>query len=208
MPAKLRIGILTGGGDVPGLNVAIKAAVLRALGHDVSMIGLRRGWMSILSVDPDDPTAAEKWTIPLEAETVRRIDRTGGTFLHTSRTNPSNVKPQDVPSWVRESDKTANPSGTVDCTKHALRVLEHLGLDALIPIGGDDTLSYGVHLHHKGVKVIGIPKTMDGDVPGAGGLGIRTMRYRAAMIGAQLQVSRRGSGGTSVICECRQPPMV
>jgi ATP-dependent phosphofructokinase / diphosphate-dependent phosphofructokinase len=166
MAAKLRIGILTGGGDVPGLNVAIKAAVMRAQGLDIEIVGLRRGWMSVLSVDPDDPTSAGQWTMPLDAEGVRRADRTGGTFLHTSRTNPSSVRPSDVPAWVRDSDKTPNPSGTIDCTKHALRVLDHLGLEALIPIGGDDTLSFASRLHREGFRVVAIPKTMDNDVFG------------------------------------------
>ena len=166
MSARRRIGILTGGGDVPGLNVAIKATVTRAQGYDLDMVGLRRGWMSVLSIDPAAPTAADRWTIPLDTERVRRADRSGGTFLHTSRTNPSNVKPEDVPSWVRDSDKTINPSGTVDCTKHALRVLDHLGLEALIPIGGDDTLSFASRLHKEGFRVVAIPKTMDNDVFG------------------------------------------
>ncbi len=166
MAGTRRIGILTGGGDVPGLNVAIKAAVMRAQGHDVSLVGLRRGWMSMLSIDPDDPTSAGQWTMPLDVDRVRRIDRTGGTFLHTSRTNPSNVKPADVPSVVRDSEKVLNASGTVDCTKHALRVLDHLGLEALIPIGGDDTLSFASRLHKEGFRVVAIPKTMDNDVFG------------------------------------------
>ena len=163
MSAKRRIGILTGGGDVPGLNVAIKAVVSRAQGYGLEVVGLRRGWMSVLSVDPDDPTSADKWTIPLDIDGVRRIDRTGGTFLHTSRTNPSNVRPEDIPSSVKSSDQTPNASGTVDCTKHALRVLDHLGLEALIPIGGDDTLSFASRLHREGFRVVAIPKTMDND---------------------------------------------
>ena len=166
MPAKRRIGILTGGGDVPGLNVAIKAAVIRARGYDIDMIGLRRGWMSLLSIDPDDPASAAQWTLPLVDEAVRRIDRTGGTFLHTSRTNPSSVKVADVPAAVRESDRAITPSGMVDCTKHALRVLDHLGLEALIPIGGDDTLSFASRLNREGFRVVAIPKTMDNDVFG------------------------------------------
>jgi 6-phosphofructokinase len=166
MAAKRRIGILTGGGDVPGLNVAIKAAVMRAQGFDIEMVGLRRGWMSVLDIDPDDPASAAKWTVPLDVERVRRIDRTGGTFLHTSRTNPSAVKPADVPAYVHESDKTALPSGLVDCTQHALRVLDYLGLEALVPIGGDDTLSFASRLHREGFRVVAIPKTMDNDVFG------------------------------------------
>ncbi len=166
MTAQRRIGILTGGGDVPGLNVAIKAAVVRAQAYDIQIVGLRRGWMSMLNIDPDDPGAADKWTMPLDVETVRKIDRTGGTFLHTSRTNPSNVRPDDVPAWVRDEDRAINPSGTIDCTRHVLRVLDHLALFALIPIGGDDTLSFARRLHKEGVRVVAIPKTMDNDVFG------------------------------------------
>ena len=137
MPSKRRIGILTGGGDVPGLNVAIKAVVSRAQNHDIEVIGLRRGWASLLNLNPEDPSTLEKWTMPLSPERVRTIDRTGGTVLHTSRTNPSNVKPGDVPAHVRAEDQVLNDRGTVDTTRHSLRVLEWLGLEALIPIGGD-----------------------------------------------------------------------
>ncbi len=167
MATKRRIGILTGGGDVPGLNVAIKAVVGRAQRHDIEVIGLRRGWMSVLEMNPDDPATLDKWTLPLDMEHVRRIDRTGGTILHTSRTNPSNVKPDAVPAHVREADRAPNEKkGAIDCTRHTLRVLEALKLDALIPIGGDDTLSYASRLHQEGFQVVAIPKTMDNDVFG------------------------------------------
>ncbi len=161
-----RIGILTGGGDVPGLNVAIKGIVERAQAHDLELIGLRRGWMSLLAIDPNDPTTLDPWTMPLTTEGVRTIDRTGGTILHTSRTNPSNVKPDEVPAHVPASDRTPTAKGTIDCTRHALRVLAALQLDALIPIGGDDTLSYADRLHREGVRIVAIPKTMDNDVFG------------------------------------------
>jgi 6-phosphofructokinase 1 len=164
--AKRRIGILTGGGDVPGLNVAIKAVVNRSQNHDVEVLGIRRGWGGLLNINPDDPASLEKWTMPLSLERVRTIDRTGGTVLHTSRTNPSNVKPDDVPAFIRAEDKVANSKGAMDCTKHVLRVLAHLGLEALIPIGGDDTLSYGARLHQEGFQTVAIPKTMDNDVFG------------------------------------------
>jgi 6-phosphofructokinase 1 len=166
MTTKQRIGILTGGGDVPGLNVAIKAVVMRAQRHDIDVIGLRRGWMSVLDINPDDVTTAGNWTMPLTVERVRTIDRTGGTILHTSRTNPVNVKPSEVPAHVREADQAPNANGTVDCTRHVLRVLEALKLDAIIPIGGDDTLSYASRLHQEGFQVVAIPKTMDNDVFG------------------------------------------
>jgi 6-phosphofructokinase len=166
MAPKLKIAILTGGGDVPGLNVAIRAVVLRARENNIQVIGLRRGWMSVLRINPDDPDSIEKYSYTLSMDTVRKIDRTGGTFLHTSRTNPSNVKPADVPEHVRSEDRVNNAKGTVDCTKHALRVLEALGLEAIIPIGGDDTLSFASRLHQEGFRVVAIPKTMDNDVFG------------------------------------------
>jgi 6-phosphofructokinase len=165
MSAKRRIGILTGGGDVPGLNVAIKAVVARAKDHDIEVLGLRRGWMSVLSINPEE-TASGIWTVPLNLDVVRTIDRTGGTFLHTSRINPSNVKPEEVPDHVRAEDRSPNASGTVDCTRHALRVLDALALEAIIPIGGDDTLSFAVRLHREGFRTVAIPKTMDNDVFG------------------------------------------
>lgn len=166
MAAKRRIGILTGGGDVPGLNVAIKAVVGRAQANDIEVVGLRRGWQNLLNINPDDPATAAEWTMPLTLERVRTIDRTGGTILHTSRTNPGSVKPDEVPEHVRESERVANADGTVDCTQHALRVLEHLDLHAVISIGGDDTLSYASRLHQENFQVVAIPKTMDNDVFG------------------------------------------
>ncbi len=166
MAAKRRIGILTGGGDVPGLNVAIKAVVNRAIGHDIEVVGLRRGWWSTLGINPEDPKTIAELTMPLTAESVRKIDRTGGTILHTSRTNPSNTKPEDVPDFIAEEDRIVKENGRVDCTRHALKVLDALGIDALIPIGGDDTLSYAARLHQEGFQVVAIPKTMDNDVFG------------------------------------------
>ena len=166
MASKFKIGILTGGGDVPGLNVAIRAVVNRAQENNIEVIGLRRGWMSVLRINPDDPESISKYSCALTPETVRTIDRTGGTILHTSRTNPSNVKPADVPEHVRTKDRVSKPSGTIDCTKHTLRVLEVLGLEAIIPIGGDDTLSFASRLQKEGFRTVAIPKTMDNDVFG------------------------------------------
>jgi 6-phosphofructokinase len=166
MAPKFKIGILTGGGDVPGLNVAIRAVVMRAQENNIEVVGLRRGWMSVLRMNPEDPESVEKFSFTLTQEVVRKIDRTGGTFLHTSRTNPSNVKPADVPEHVRSEDRVATPKGTIDCTKHSLRVLEALGLEAIIPIGGDDTLSFASRLHQEGFRAVAIPKTMDNDVFG------------------------------------------
>ena len=161
-----RVGILTGGGDVPGLNVAIKAVTLRARNHDIEVIGLRRGWLSLLQFNPDDPASPDRWTMALPPDRVRTFDRTGGTILHTSRTNPSNVKPEDVPEWVRAEDRIVRADGRIDCTRHVLRVLDRLGIEALIPIGGDDTLSFASRLHQEEFNVVAIPKTMDNDVFG------------------------------------------
>jgi 6-phosphofructokinase len=161
-----RIGILTGGGDVPGRNVAIKAVTMRGRDHGIEVLGLRRGWASVLRIDPDDAASVAEWTLPLEAERVRTYDRSGGTALHTSRTNPSKVKPDEVPPSVRADERRQNDDGTIDCTAHAVRVIDALALDAIVPIGGEDTLSFADRLHHENVSVVAIPKTMDNDVFG------------------------------------------
>ena len=159
----MRIGVLTGGGDVPGLNAAIKAVVLRAAEHGHEVLGLRRGWAGLLYIDPDDPASVDAYTQPLDTAWVRTIDRFGGTVLHTSRTHPGKVKADAVPEFLESPAGTEPP---FDFTPHALGVLDALGIDVLIPIGGDDTLSYGLRLHEEGVPVIAIPKTMDNDVHG------------------------------------------
>ncbi len=164
--AARRIGILTGGGDVPGLNVAIKAIVNRAKDHDIEVIGLRRGWYGPLGINPDDPATVAELTEVLTPQRVRIIDRTGGTILHTSRTKPSNVKAEEVPEFIREEHRVVKEDGGVDCTGHVLHTLDFLGIEALIPIGGDDTLSYAARLSLEGFQVIAIPKTMDNDVFG------------------------------------------
>ncbi|MDQ4077054.1 MAG: ATP-dependent 6-phosphofructokinase [Chloroflexota bacterium] len=164
--ARRRIGILTGGGDVPGLNVAIKAVVNRSQDHDIDVIGLRRGWYGPVGVNPDDPATLEELTMPLNSRRVRTIDRTGGTILHSSRTNPSNMKADEVPEFVRKEDRLEKENGRVDITRHVLRNLDALGIEALIPIGGDDTLSYAARLHQEGFQTVAIPKTMDNDVFG------------------------------------------
>ncbi len=161
----MKIGILTGGGDVPGLNPCIKAVVNRVLDDGHTVLGIRRGWAGLLECQPDDPASVEANTIDLDSARVRTVDRTGGTFLHTSRTNPSKVKPERVPEFLAGEGVPGN--GEVqDFTPHVLQVIEKLGLDALIPIGGDDTLSYALRLHDEGVPVVAIPKTMDNDVFG------------------------------------------
>ncbi len=160
----MRIAVLTGGGDVPGLNPAIKAIVNRAIDNGYEVIGIRRGWRGLLAINPDDPEGMKEWVLPLERETVRRIDRTGGTFLHTSRTNPGKVKPGEIPEFLKEPGKKYED--IQDFTPHVLRVIDCLGINCLIPIGGDDTLSYGERLHKENIRVIAIPKTMDNDVYG------------------------------------------
>ena len=155
------IGILTGGGDVPGLNPAIRAVTVRALREGFRVLGIRRGWRGLIDIDRDSGNGAEH-VMNLTEEVVNKVGRTGGTFLHTSRTRPSHVPKTVVPDHLR--DRYADEVN--DLTDEVLTNLDHLGIDTLIPIGGDDTLSYGAHLHRKGVSVIAIPKTMDNDVPG------------------------------------------
>jgi ATP-dependent phosphofructokinase / diphosphate-dependent phosphofructokinase len=159
----VRIGILTGGGDVPGLNPCIKAVVNRVVDDGHEVVGIRRGWAALVQHDLDDPGSQSEWFQPLTSATVRTIDRTGGTFLHTSRTNPSRVRAGDVPPHLASE---ARGEGPFDFTAYALRVVEALGIDVLVPIGGDDTLSYALRMHEEGVPVIAIPKTMDNDVHG------------------------------------------
>jgi 6-phosphofructokinase len=160
--AKRTIAILTGGGDVPGLNPAIRAITLRALREGYRVLGIRRGWAGLVDLVPDRTVDQTPHVIPLFPEIVSRAARTGGTFLHTSRTLPSRLPRAAVPEHL-----TAQYGDELnDVTPAVLRNLEYLGIDVLLPIGGDDTLSYAVQLHREGVKVIGIPKTMDNDVPG------------------------------------------
>jgi len=162
-----RIGILTGGGDVPGLNPCIKAVVTRAIDQGHEVIGIRRGWGGLLNYNANDPTESNRWFMPLTKVNTRTIDRSGGTFLHTSRTNPGKVKPGDVPSFLRDPKRPAGRSDEkLDFTPHILKVLETLKINALVTIGGDDTLSYSVRLHAEGFPVTAIPKTMDNDVYG------------------------------------------
>jgi 6-phosphofructokinase 1 len=156
------IAILTGGGDVPGLNPAIRAITIRASREGYRVIGIRRGWAGLVELQPDDEEEADSHAQVLTESVVNRAARTGGTFLHTSRTRPSHLPRSAVPPHLRgKYDAEVN-----DVTPEVLRNLEHLGVDCLIPIGGDDTLSYAKRLHSEGVNVVAIPKTMDNDVPG------------------------------------------
>jgi ATP-dependent phosphofructokinase / diphosphate-dependent phosphofructokinase len=156
------IGILTGGGDVPGLNPAIRAVTIRALREGYQVIGIRRGWAGLIDVIREkDADNSNNFQI-LTEEVVNRAGRTGGTFLHTSRTNPAKVRPDRLPPFLQE--KYAGEIN--DLTEEVLKNIDFLGIDYLIPIGGDDTLSYGVRMYQEGIKVVAIPKTMDNDVPG------------------------------------------
>jgi len=159
----MRIGILTGGGDVPGLNPSIKSVVARVAHEGHEVVGIRRGWGGLLNANPADPESLAENFIDLTPATVRTVDRTGGTFLHTSRTNPAKVRRSEYPSFLGDPPEGDGP---FDVTDHILRVLELMRIDVLIPIGGDDTLSYGLRMHEEGVPVIAIPKTMDNDVHG------------------------------------------
>jgi 6-phosphofructokinase len=156
------IAILTGGGDVPGLNPAIRAVTLRALHEGHRVIGVRRGWAGLVDMIRDDKADNSQDFLILTEEIVDQSGRTGGTFLHTSRTNPSKIKATDVPAHLKDQYNASSN----DLTPEVLKNLDFLGVDYLIPIGGDDTLSYGVRLHHEGFRVVAIPKTMDNDVPG------------------------------------------
>jgi 6-phosphofructokinase 1 len=168
MAAK-RIGILTGGGDVPGLNSVIKSVVYRGSENGCEVIGIRRGWEGLTHVNLQDPASKARYILPLNRENTRTIDRTGGTYLHSSRTNPSKMgklpptlEGQTFPS--RQNTKKGVTSTVFDVTPAVLKNIEILGLDYLIAIGGDDTLSYAAELDRQGMKVVAVPKTMDNDV--------------------------------------------
>lgn len=156
------IAILTGGGDVPGLNPAIRAVTIRALREGYRVVGIRRGWAGLVDIVREKDADNSNNFQFLNEEIVNRAGRTGGTFLHTSRTNPSKMKAADVPEHLKGKYSAERN----DLTEEVLKNLDYLGVDYLIPIGGDDTLSYAVRLYQEGVKTIAIPKTMDNDVPG------------------------------------------
>lgn len=211
-----KIGILTGGGDVPGLNPCIKSVVNQAVDEGYEVVGLKRGWAGLLELNSADPDSINKHTEILTKDRVRKIDRTGGTFLHTSRTNPGKVKAKYVPDFLRDPENPeaeAADSSLRDFTPHVMKNLEFLGIDVLIPIGGDDTLSYGDRLHREGVRVVAIPKTMDNDVYGTDYcIGFSTAVTRSVQFIHQLRTSTgsheriaiielfgRNSGETSLI---------
>lgn len=212
----MKIGILTGGGDVPGLNASIKAAVYRAIDDGHEIVGIRRGWGGLLNLNRDDLETYDKYIVPLHKGVVRTVDRSGGTFLHSSRTNPSKVKNSDVPDFLRDPEHPeaeAQDQSLRDFTPHVLKNLEFLGIDMLIPIGGDDTLSYGQRLHNEGFPIMAIPKTMDNDVYGTDYcIGFSTAVTRSVQFIHQLRTSTgsheriavvelfgRNSGETSLI---------
>ena len=164
-----RIGILTGGGDVPGLNAVIKSATYRSSENNIEIVGLRRGWEALTHLNTEDPASRAHYVIQLNRENTRTIDRSGGTVLHTSRTNPAKMRKlpahlagKDFPASLGSKDGSAPQSR--DLSKQVLMNLAALGIEHLIAIGGDDTLSYAAKLNQLGVKVIAIPKTMDNDV--------------------------------------------
>lgn len=186
----MKIGVLTGGGDVPGLNPCIKALVYRAIDEGHEVIGFRRGWWGPLNFNPDNPESHDLCTVPLDKKNTRTIDRSGGTFLHTSRTNPSRVMPAHVPEHLRGKNFDPNGDKPLDMTKHVLKNLDALGVDVLVPIGGDDTLGYGSRLFSENFPIVAIPKTMDNDVNGTDYcIGFSTAVTRSVQFIHQLRTS-------------------
>lgn len=170
MTSKWKIGVLTGGGDVPGLNSCIRAFTYRAIDDGHEVLGIRCGWRGVASLNPDDPPSMNRWLMTLGKIQVRTVDRHGGTFLHTSRTNPISIKRKDLPEHLKSAYADAgagiDPEQRFDITPHVLKALERLGITHLVTIGGDDTLSYAARLNREGYPVVAVPKTMDNDVMG------------------------------------------
>jgi len=158
------VAVLTGGGDVPGLNPCIKTIVYRGVEEGMRILGIRRGWAGLLNYNPEDPESFDANLAWLEKQVVRTIDRSGGTYLHTSRTNPGAVRPKDLPEFLK--DRVSPGTAVADLTDHIVENLSSLEVDILLPIGGEDTLSFAERLHREGFPVIAIPKTMDNDVFG------------------------------------------
>ena len=185
MASKGTIAILTGGGDVPGLNPAIRAITIRALREGYRVVGIRRGWAGLVDYVPEKGYDNSENVMDLSEAIVNRAGRTGGTFLHTSRTRPSHLPRERVPQHLSGYNEKIN-----DITKDVVRNLEHIGVDTLIPIGGDDTLSYGKRLHDEGMRVVAIPKTMDNDVYGTDYcIGFSTCVTRTIELTHQLRTS-------------------
>src|SRR5512135_887534 len=160
-----RIGILTGGGDVPGLNSVIKSVVYRGWENGLEVVGIRKGFEGLTHCDLDDPKSREHYVLELNRDNTRTIDRTGGTILHSSRVGPATVR--TLPGHLQGRDfpsREGKGGVTYDLTAQVLENIERLGIDSLIAIGGDGTLKSAAQLERRGVKVIGIPKTMDNDV--------------------------------------------
>ena len=187
-----RIGILTGGGDVPGLNAAIKAFVYRLLEEDdgYEIVGLRRGWAALINIIPDAAADNSQWILPLTRHNTRAIDRSGGTVLHTSRVNPLILKREQMPAHLEPRKGEPDERGRYDMTDAALRVLDFLKLDGLVALGGDGTLTFARELHARGVPLVAIPKTMDNDVYGTDYcLGFSTAVTRSVMFINDLRTS-------------------
>jgi ATP-dependent phosphofructokinase / diphosphate-dependent phosphofructokinase len=164
MSLRKTIAILTGGGDVPGLNPCIKTITYRGIDEGLRIIGVKRGWGGLLHFNRDNSESYGMNLVELDKSVTRTIDRQGGTFLHTSRTNPSAVRPENCPDFLKDQ---LNPNmETTDFTSHILQNLTHLGIDSVVAIGGDDTLSFTERLHREGFPIVAIPKTMDNDVNG------------------------------------------
>jgi 6-phosphofructokinase len=185
-----RIGILTGGGDVPGLNAAIKAFVWRMLDDECEILGLRRGWASLTNIIPDPSADNSSWIMRLTRANTRAIDRSGGTILHTSRINPEISKAEHIPPHLQSEKGAPDERGRYDLTEAALRAIEFLNIDYLVALGGDGTLTFARRLHEERVPVIAIPKTMDNDVYGTDYcLGFSTAVTRSVMFINDLRTS-------------------
>ena len=180
------IAILTGGGDVPGLNPAIRGVTIRAIREGYQVIGIRRGWAGMIDIIRDEHVDNSNNYQVLTEEIVNKAGRTGGTFLHTSRTRPSHIPKINVPEHLKDKYKDEYN----DLTPEVLKNLDFLKVDYLIPVGGDDTLSYAAQLHNAGIKIIAIPKTMDNDVPGTDYcIGFSTCVTRTIMLTHSLRTS-------------------
>lgn len=196
----MRIGVLTSGGDVPGVNPCIRTLVYRAIDEGYEVLGIRRGWEGLIFTDPDDPISIQENTLILDKIITRAIDRTGGTILHTSRINPENVSVENIPEFLLSNISNRNQIEAADLTPHIIKVLERLHLDVLVVIGGDDTLIYADHLQRENIPIIAIPKTMDNDVYGTDyTIGFSTAITRSVKLIHQLRTSSGSHERVSVV---------